>query len=60
MATQQFVKNEEGERLNVMSLWADRKSVVCFARHFGCRFCRQQVTGLNSIYDALKNEDVCH
>eukprot|EP01084_Bolivina_argentea_P051028 93864_1 len=31
-------------------IWKDRKCIVCFLRHFNCRFCQQQISDLNQIF----------
>lgn len=52
--------NDDGsfkEEVLTRDIWLDRKVVCCFLRHFGCRFCHQQLAGLNSIYDKLKSAD---
>lgn len=34
---------DSGEKVPLRSLYADRKLVLVFLRHFGCVFCREQV-----------------
>ncbi|MGE3840992.1 MAG: AhpC/TSA family protein [Vicinamibacterales bacterium] len=36
----------EGQPRFLRSLWAERKVIAVFVRHFGCVFCRQQVATL--------------
>lgn len=36
------VYNQRGEAVDVFSLWRDRRTVVAFTRHMGCRFCKEQ------------------
>ncbi len=36
---QMQVKNLKGEKLEITSLWLNRKIVCGFLRHVGCRFC---------------------
>jgi len=43
-----------GERRPLLSLWSDRKAVVVFLRHFGCRFCKQQAAGLARVHERLR------
>eukprot|EP00756_Hemistasia_phaeocysticola_P041728 Hpha_TRINITY_DN16931_c1_g3::TRINITY_DN16931_c1_g3_i1::g.53439::m.53439 len=35
------VVDEKGVEHNLVDVWADRKVVVVFLRHLGCRFCKQ-------------------
>lgn len=43
------VVNEFGESCSLVSLWSDRKVIVFFARHMGCRFCKEQVSYLGGL-----------
>ena len=37
------VYDEGGAVRDLFSLWRDRKVIVAFTRHMGCRFCKEQV-----------------
>eukprot|EP01137_Pigoraptor_chileana_P013298 Opistho-2@66629 len=52
------VSSVSGEAVPLTSLWKDRVAVVCFLRHLGCRFCRQQVTAMMTIKDRLDKAGV--
>jgi hypothetical protein len=43
---------------NVSQLWEDRRVVICFLRQFGCRFCKQQIAGLNKLHKQLGAHDI--
>ena len=49
----QVLNIQTGQRLDLTAIWTDRKCIVCFLRHFNCRFCRQQIADLNRIYQYL-------
>jgi peroxiredoxin len=40
------VKDPDGHDVRLGQLWAKQTAVLVFVRHFGCLFCRQQVTDL--------------
>jgi hypothetical protein len=42
----------------ISDLWKEKRSVVCFLRQFGCRFCKQQIAGLDKLYDGLKEQQI--
>ena len=42
-----------GSVTDLTSIWGDRKCIVCFLRHFNCRFCQQQIADLNQIHTYL-------
>eukprot|EP00040_Diaphanoeca_grandis_P015736 m.80636 g.80636 ORF g.80636 m.80636 type:complete len:577 (-) comp25331_c0_seq1:60-1790(-) len=46
--------DEKQGEIRLVELWQDRRAVVCFFRHFGCRFCKQMAAGLNECYDSLQ------
>eukprot|EP00939_MAST-03C_sp_MAST-3C-sp1_P002117 g2117.t1 len=52
------LKSLSGEERSLTSLWKDRSIVICFLRHLGCRFCRQQISTLNKIFAQLKKESI--
>lgn len=53
------VYNDKGEEVSIFSLWKDRKVVVAFTRHMGCRFCKEQALLLEKCrIDYLAGEEV--
>ena len=54
-----LVVNEEGDIIDVFSLWASRKCVVAFTRHMGCMFCKEEVAMFERNRPVLENTDVC-
>ena len=50
--------NEFGAKHPLFSLWKYRKVVICFARHMGCMFCKEQVSALQQAMSKLAEEDV--
>eukprot|EP00742_Colponemidia_sp_Colp-10_P002917 GILJ01003114.1.p1 GENE.GILJ01003114.1~~GILJ01003114.1.p1 ORF type:complete len:620 (-),score=94.09 GILJ01003114.1:95-1954(-) len=48
----------DGTSRQITDLWADRKALVCFLRHLGCRMCEKQVKLLNAIKPQLDQLDV--
>ena len=49
----------DGKSHQLVTLWENRRTVVCFTRHMGCMFCKEQVAALRSIEkDLLKNDIV--
>jgi hypothetical protein len=49
---------ENSIEIELTELWKSRRAVVVFLRQFGCRFCKQQVAGLNKIYAKLEKNQV--
>ena len=47
-----------GDTVQLTSLWETRRVVVCFLRHFGCRFCKQMTAQLDRIQGELEKADV--
>ena len=41
-------------------IWKDRKVILAFLRHFGCRFCAQQVSALNDLLPEVKLYNEAH
>jgi peroxiredoxin len=41
------VQDEAGADVRLGDVWKDRPTILAFVRHFGCVFCREQVTELN-------------
>jgi len=41
-----YVHNDKSEMVTIPSLFQDRRILLVFLRHFGCRFCRQQVAAI--------------
>ena len=50
--------NENGISTPLFSLWENRRVIICFARHMGCMFCKEQVAALEFSSDKLDNEIV--
>jgi len=48
------VLNAEGEAISVPTLWQKRRIILVFLRHFGCRFCKQQVRTMKVVQLRLK------
>ena len=48
------VLNAEGEAISVPTLWQKRRIILVFLRHFGCRFCKQQVRTMKVVQQRLK------
>ena len=48
------VLNAEGEAISVPMLWQKRRIILVFLRHFGCRFCKQQVRTMKVVHTRLK------
>lgn len=48
----------KGPTVKLTSLWSDRRVVICFLRHLGCRFCHQQVASLNEMIPKLNDVTV--
>lgn len=47
------VYDADGRPVALRDLWATRTAVLIFVRHFGCLFCRQQVTAFLPLRDAF-------
>lgn len=47
------VIDEFGKSFEMFSIWKSRRTVVTFARHMGCRFCKEQVSQLQVIEPQL-------
>lgn len=52
------VVNEFGEVVELLSIWRDRRVVISFNRHMGCRFCKEQAAMLEKIRISLLKKDV--
>ncbi len=52
------VVNEFGAMVELLSIWRDRRVVVSFNRHMGCRFCKEQAAILENIRTSLLKRDV--
>ena len=52
------VVSVKGPTVKLTSLWSDRRVVICFLRHLGCRFCHQQVASLNEMIPKLNDVTV--
>eukprot|EP00743_Colponemidia_sp_Colp-15_P003080 GILK01003328.1.p1 GENE.GILK01003328.1~~GILK01003328.1.p1 ORF type:complete len:638 (+),score=93.76 GILK01003328.1:35-1915(+) len=48
----------DGTVRQITELWTDRKALVCFLRHLGCRMCEKQVKLLNAIKPQLDQLEV--
>jgi len=46
--------DEHGTVVDMPSLWRDRRILLVFLRHFGCRFCKQQVHAVKMVHDQLR------
>ncbi len=53
-----FVISKDGSQLELFSLWENRKVVLAFTRHMGCRFCREQVHALQKTFANLQDASV--
>jgi peroxiredoxin len=42
-----IVQDQEGADVRLGDVWKDKPTILAFVRHFGCVFCREQVTELN-------------
>ena len=47
-----------GEKVNLPDIWAEKRVVLCFLRHLGCRFCHQQIAALNEMLPELKRSEI--
>ena len=52
------VIDEDGQTRTLLSLWEQKRIVILFTRHMGCRFCREQIAEFQKIYDKLYQCDV--
>jgi len=52
------VLGESGSRVVLTSLYRERRILLVFLRHFGCRFCRQQVAMLKLVQPTLRKHGV--
>jgi peroxiredoxin len=48
------VLDHRGHSIDVPSLWRTRRILLVFLRHFGCRFCKQQVQSLKAVASRLR------
>ncbi|KAK9158128.1 hypothetical protein Scep_004702 [Stephania cephalantha] len=48
----------DGKEIALTDLWKDRKTVVAFARHFGCVLCRKRADYLASVKDKMDKAGV--
>lgn len=48
----------DGREHEIYSLWENRKVVIAFTRHMGCRFCKEQVSMVEKIRATLIANDV--
>ncbi|KAL1523413.1 hypothetical protein AB1Y20_018353 [Prymnesium parvum] len=53
-----IVLDEDGAPHELPSLWRERRILLVFLRHLGCRFCRQQVALLRSVQPELRRHGV--
>ncbi|KAL1529067.1 hypothetical protein AB1Y20_000029 [Prymnesium parvum] len=54
-----FVLDETSDTVMIPSLFIDRRILLVFLRHFGCRFCRQQVRAIcEHAQPALRREGI--
>ncbi len=53
-----LVIDEFGNRRELFSLWLNRRVVVAFNRHMGCRFCKEQTALLENIRKDLLKKSV--
>jgi peroxiredoxin len=47
------VLDPEGRDVQLGSLWRERTAVLCWLRHFGCLFCKEQATKLHAVAPAF-------
>src|SRR5262245_56596446 len=47
------ILDEKGNQVVLGSLWRERTAVIALVRHFGCLFCREQVTELARSLDRI-------
>lgn len=47
------VLRPDGSSVRLGSVWADRTVVLALIRHFGCIFCKEQVSALRAIVDDI-------
>eukprot|EP01062_Namystynia_karyoxenos_P047026 TRINITY_DN35368_c1_g1_i1.p1 TRINITY_DN35368_c1_g1~~TRINITY_DN35368_c1_g1_i1.p1 ORF type:complete len:906 (+),score=228.44 TRINITY_DN35368_c1_g1_i1:101-2719(+) len=45
--------DQDGQPRRLSSVYADRRVVMCFTRHLGCRFCKQQAAELSRVAHKL-------
>eukprot|EP01065_Artemidia_motanka_P047892 TRINITY_DN7596_c0_g1_i1.p1 TRINITY_DN7596_c0_g1~~TRINITY_DN7596_c0_g1_i1.p1 ORF type:complete len:863 (+),score=60.54 TRINITY_DN7596_c0_g1_i1:120-2708(+) len=50
--------DEDGETHTLHELYADRRVLLCFTRHLGCRFCKQQAAEINKVAPDLVKHGV--
>ena len=48
------VFDPEGGQVRLGQLWTDRTAVLVFVRHFGCVFCRQQISAIGPLLDRVR------
>eukprot|EP00038_Savillea_parva_P007222 m.168699 g.168699 ORF g.168699 m.168699 type:complete len:798 (-) comp12991_c0_seq1:1957-4350(-) len=48
----------DGRLVWLPSLWSQRRIVLVFLRHIGCRFCKEQIAGLNTIAQDLEEAGI--
>lgn len=44
-----IVLDPEGREVRLGTLWRERTAAICWLRHFGCLFCKEQATKLNAL-----------
>lgn len=49
---------KSGEKVNLPDIWSEKRVVLCFLRHLGCRFCHQQIAALNEMLPELKRIEI--
>ncbi len=52
------IRDETGRSLATRQLWEKQSVMVVFVRHFGCVFCRQQLSELREIIPEIRNAGV--
>ena len=45
-----------GEKVNLPDIWAEKRVVLCFLRHLGCRFCHQQIAAERILLELKRSE----
>ena len=54
------VNSTSTKEVLLCDIWKDRKVILAFLRHFGCRFCAQQVSALNELLPEVKSYNEAH
>ena len=52
------VVSAQGKPTSLVSLWKNRKIVLCFLRQLGCRFCMERTKNLMTIQSTLTKENI--